>query len=380
MLRERLLSAPAAATPSPTPAAAPSARRPRLAALDAARALGVVAMVLGHTLDGVLSEAARRTPAMARYWQARGFTAPLFLLVAGWAVTLAISRSGATGWAVPRGRLRRVLLLLAVGYGLRWPGWALGRLLGGDRDVWAHLLAFDALHCIAVALLATSLVLALPWHRLGKAAILAGLAAAAVLAGAHASTPGEVLATAAGLPASIPGMALAQVTGGTSAFPLFPWAAYFFAGTLVGLLAPPGRRGGAALAVVAAALLVATTQWLGLGNRGPGSPVLVAYRVGVVLAVLAGLSLVPAALAARAAPLGKSSLAVYAIHLPIVYGWYPFPFYFGWYPLRGLWNTVGRTLGPAAGVAVALLVLAASYALYRLVPAAWRRLRQAPSP
>lgn len=366
------LPATVAATLSPSPAAAPTARRPRLAALDAARALGVLAMVMGHTLDAVLSNEARQTPVMARYWQLRGFTAPLFLLVSGWAVTLAISRSGVTGWAVPRGRLRRVLLLLLIGYGLRWPGWALGKLLDGDRDIWAHFLAFDALHCIAVALLGASLVLALPCHRYAKAAILAGLTAATVLAGARATTPGDVLATAAGLPASIPAMAFVQAIGGTSAFPLFPWAAYFLAGTLVGLLAPPDRRGAAGLAVVAAVLILATTQWLGLSHRTPGSPVLVAYRVGVVLAVLALLSLVPGSLAARAAPLGKSSLGVYAIHLPIVYGWYPFPFYFWCYPLRGLWNTVGRALGPAAGVAVAVLVLAASYALYVLALAGWR--------
>ncbi len=332
-------------------------------------------MVMGHTLDAVLSNAARQGPLMARYWQARGFTAPVFLLVSGWAVTLAITRSGATGWAIPRGRLRRVLLLLVIGYGLRWPGWGLGRLLAGDRDVWAHFLAFDALHCIAVALLATALVLALPWHRLVKVAILAGLAAAAVFAGAGAVTPGQLAATGAGLPRSIPAIAFVQTIGGTSAFPIFPWASYFFAGTLVGLLAPAGRRGAAGLGLVSAALILAATQWWGLGHRTPGDPVLVAYRIGVVLGVLALLSLVPAAIAARAAPLGKSSLGVYAIHLPIVYGWYLLPFWFPWYPLRGLSSSVGKTLGPAAGLTVAALVLAGSYVLYRLLLAGLRRLR-----
>ena len=48
-----------------------------------------------------------------------------------------------------RGRLPRVLLLLAVGYALRWPGWGLDALLAGDPAVWSHLLAFDALHTAA---------------------------------------------------------------------------------------------------------------------------------------------------------------------------------------------------------------------------------------
>ncbi len=379
VVRERPLAANAPATPSPSPesGSAPTLRAPRLAALDAARALGVVAMVMGHTLHAVLSEAAWQSPVLAAYNHARGFTAPLFLLVSGWAVTLAISRSGATGWDVPRGRVRRALLLLAVGYGLRWPGWGLGKLVAGDRKVWAHFLGFDALHCIAVALLATSLVLALPWNRYAKAAILAALAAGAVLAGAGAGTPGETAANLARLPEWLPAMALAQVVGGTSHFPLFPWSGYFFAGTLLGLLAPPDRRGAAGIALVAVAALLATTQWAGLGGRTAGHPVLVVYRIGVVLAVLSALFLVPPRLAARAAPLGKSSLGVYAIHLLIVYGWYLLPFWFPWYPLRGLASSVGKTLGPAAGLAVAVLVLAVSYAVYRLAGAAWRRARSA---
>jgi hypothetical protein len=334
-------------------------------------------MVMGHTLHAVLTPEAWKGPILARYWQARGFTAPLFLLVSGWAVTLAISRSGTSGWAIPRGRLRRVLVLLAIGYGLRWPGWALDKLLAGDRDIWAKFFAFDALHCIAVSLLATSLVLALPLPRYARAAVLAGLAAGAVLLGAQATTPGAAQATAAGLPHSLPLMALAQAVGGTSDFPLFPWAVYFFAGTVVGLVAPPDRRGAAGIAGAAAVLLVVATRWGGLGTRAAGDPVLIAFRIGVVLAALAVLWLVPAAAARFVAPLGKSSLAVYAIHLPIVYGWYAWQYWFPWYPLRGLWgwDGVGSSLGPWAGFATALAVLVGSFALYRLFAAGWRRAR-----
>jgi acyltransferase len=356
------VEAPLKAPPPPEAAPASAAARPRLAALDAARALGVLAMVMGHTLDAVLAPAARETAAMTTYWHARGFTAPLFLVVSGWAVTLAIARSGARGWAIPLGRLRRVVLLLAIGYALRWPGWALDRFLSGDRDVWAHFLAFDALHTIAIALLVTSVVLALPMGEAGQAgkagrvAVVALLCVAAARLGAGAGIPGEQAATAASLPASLPAMALAQAVGGTSAFPLVPWSAYFFAGTLLGLLAPADRRGAVGAAVAGAALVGVTVLWSGLGDRAPGDPVLIAFRTGVVLAVLGALSLVPSRLAARAAPLGRSSLGVYAIHLPIVYGWSTIP---------GLSFRVGRTLGPGAGIALAALVLAASFALYR---------------
>jgi uncharacterized membrane protein len=354
----------AAATPPSAPPAAGQPARPRLAALDAARALGVLAMVMGHTLDAVLSPQARQTPGMVQYWHARGLTAPLFLMVSGWAVTLAISRSSAHGLAVPRGRLQRVVLLLAIGYALRWPGWALDRFLSGDRDVWAHFLAFDALHTIALSLLATSLVMALPCGRAARAAAMAGLACTAVLLGQGAGLPGGAPATAAGLPQSIPAIALAQAFRGSSPFPLFPWSAYFFAGSLVGMLAPPNRRGAAAMAVVGAGLIALAVRFPGLGEREAGDPLLIAFRIGVVLTLLAFLELVPPALARWASPLGKSSLGVYAIHLPIVYGWSTVP---------GLSWRIGQTLGPGAAMALAVLVLLASFALYRALAAAARR-------
>jgi uncharacterized membrane protein len=361
------------AVPDTAPVAAPRTARPRLAALDAARALGVLAMVFGHTLDAVLSPAARATPVMVRYWQARGFTAPLFLLVSGWAVTLAIARSGARGWAVPAGRLRRVVLLLAIGYGLRWPG--LDALWNGDREAWARFLAFDALHCIALSLLLTALVLALPWRTAARAAVLGLLALACVVLGAEALTPGAAEG-ARGLPHAVPLMALVQIVGGTSSFPMFPWAAYFLCGTLVGLVLPADRRGSLWKGAVGLALVVVTLQWPGMGSRAAGDPVLIAFRVGVILTVLALLSLVPAALAARAAPLGKSSLGVYALHLPIVYGWWRFP---------GLSWRVGQTLGVAAGLAAAVAVLVASYVVWRALAAvarlaeAWARAALAPA-
>lgn len=348
--------APALVPPTSVPAPAGVARRPRLAALDAARALGVLAMVMGHTLDAVLSPAARQTPAMLRYWQARGFTAPLFLLVSGWAVTLAIARSSARGWAVPRGRVRRILLLLVIGYALRWPGWAAEQLARGDRVVWAHFLAFDVLHCIGLVLLVTSLVLALPWPAPAKAALLAALAIAAAMLGAGAGTPGQIQAAEPGLPGSLPALALLQIVGGTSPFPVVPWAAYFFTGTVVGLLAPADRRGAVAMAVSGITLVALAWQFPGLGQRPAGDPVLIGFRIGVVLTVLAALELVPAAAAARAAPLGRSSLGVYAIHLPIVYGWSTIP---------GLSWRVGQTLVAGWSIAVAVLVLAVSFAAYR---------------
>jgi uncharacterized membrane protein len=343
--------------------AAPRPSR-RIVALDAARAAGVVAMVVGHTLDAVLSPAARQAPLVGAYWKARGLTAPLFLAAAGWAVTVAIRRSGARGLAVPQGRLPRVLLLLVIGYGLRWPGWGLEQLRAGDVGTWAHLLSFDALHAIALSLLATALVLGLPWTTREKGLLLALLAVLAVALGMDAPVPFERVA----LPASPVALALAQAVGGTSPFPLFPWAAYFLGGALVGLAASDdGRRRVAQLALAGGALVL-PTAWTGVGEMLAAHPSLVAFRMGVVLLVLAALSAVPAAVAARVAPLGRASLGVYALHVPVVYGWSTH---------QGLWARVGQTLPLGRALLLAGLVLAASVAATAAAGAALRAVRVA---
>jgi predicted AlkP superfamily pyrophosphatase or phosphodiesterase/peptidoglycan/LPS O-acetylase OafA/YrhL len=323
-------------------------------ALDAARALGVVAMVCGHTLDALLASSERTRPGVVAYWAARGLTLPLFLTVSGWAVTVAITRSGARGWAVPRARLGRVLLLLAIGYALRWPGWDLAGLWNGGMEPWAHLLAFDALHLIAVALLAASLVLALPWSAREQALLFLLLAVLSVALGLRPPAPLVPLTT--DLPARGPALAFVQATGGTSPFPIFPWAAHFFAGALLGLVSRSAPRRIAASMAGVGAVLVAGTFWTGVATMPVGHPLLLTFRAGVILLLLAALSVVPAGLAARLAPLGRASLGVYAIHVPIVYGWSTLP---------GLAARVGPTLPVGGALAAAAAVLAASYALYR---------------
>ncbi|WP_255821180.1 MULTISPECIES: acyltransferase [unclassified Anaeromyxobacter] len=333
-------------------ASAPQPPRGRIAALDAARALGVLAMVFGHTLDALLAPAVRATAGVELYWKARGFTAPLFLMVSGWAVTVAISRGRARGLDIPRGRIGRVLLLLGIGYALRWPGWGVERLAAGELDVWAHFLSFDALHTIALALLAASLVLALPWSRREHAWAIGALGLLCIALGMLAPAP--VVPGVAELPRSLPALALRQAAGGTSPFPLFPWAAYFFVGALVGLLAGTGGGRSAAGMALVGAVLVAGTIGTGVGEMPMGHPLLFTFRSGAVLLVLAALSTVPAAWAARLAPVGRASLGVYAIHVPVVYGWSTF---------TGLTNRIGPQLGLGSALLVATAVLLGSFAV-----------------
>lgn len=331
----------------------------RLAALDAARALGVVAMVFGHTLDGLLSPAARVAPGMQAYWAARGLTLPLFLTVSGWAVAMAITRGAARGLAIPRGRLSRVLLLLAIGYALRWPGWDFAGLWDLAPYPWVHLLAFDALHLIGVCLLAASLVLALPWSPREQALLFVALTVLAVAMGLR--PPAPLLPEWWELPFG-PSLVLVQAFGGNSPFPIFPWSAHFFTGAVVGLAARADARRTLVVLAASGAVLVVATFWAGVGTMPIGHPVLMAYRTGVVLVVLAALSRVPQGLARRLAPLGRASLGVYAIHVPIVYGWSR---------IDGLTARVGQTLTVGQSILAAVAVLLLSWGIHRALAVAW---------
>jgi acyltransferase len=297
-----------------------------------------MAMVFGHTCDALLSPAARAAPLVVAYWKARGLTAPLFMMVSGWAVTLAVSRAPARGLALVRARLPRVLLLLAIGYALRFPGWDIPGLLAGDPSPWRQFLAFDALHAIAAGLLALLLTLALPWSSREKGLAFVLLAAVAVALGMRAPS----------FPTTLPALALAQALGGTSPFPVFPWAAYFFLGAAIPLLTDirPIRRA-LALAGVGACL-VAVTCWQQVGILPPAHPSLVLFRVGLILMLLALLETSSARVARVLAPLGRSSLPVYAIHLPIVYGWST---------LEGLAQRVGPRLTFSGAALTAVVVL-----------------------
>lgn len=293
--------------------ASPTAREP---GVDAARALAVVAMVFGHTADGLLSDAARSVGWVQSYWSLRGLTAPLFVFVSGWAVLTAIGRSPEQGMAIVRRRLPRVGLLFLIGFLLRWPGWDVDGLLHLRTEVWRHWLGFDALHCIAGSLLLALCVVAMAKSRKARALLLLALAVLVPLFSGHVAE--RVLA--AEVPAFAKGPFVADVT---SPFPLLPWAGYFFAGAVVGELLPTLRSKwarAAALVGVGGALL-SVGLWHGVADAAQTSPFLFAFRIGQVMWVAAIAVALPFVASLRLAVVGRSSLVVYVFHLPVVYGW-----------------------------------------------------------
>lgn len=341
----------------PSHEAKPSKRSP---GLDAVRALAVVAMVFGHTADGLLSDSARALPAVQAYWTFRGLTAPLFLFVAGWAVMASVERSRLNGAALLRKRLPRVALLLFIGYALRFPGWDLRGLLAFHHDVWSQLLGFDALHCIAISLLTGLLVLALTESPRARTVIFGILAVGVPL------LSGALVRMAVSAHLWLP-LRQPVVADASSPFPLLPWAAYFFAGAfcaqLLRKVSPRQGPQAIALLVVGAALTWICFHW---GRTDvQTSPALFGYRLGQVLVLASGAMALPMILAARLSLLGRSSLTVYVAHLPMVYGWGIF---------SGLNARWGRSLSllQVAGVAFVLLVFGLAVAEAIRAFKAWR--------
>lgn len=323
----------------------PAPRARRIVSLDVARGLGVLAMVLGHTLDAVLAPAARAEPAVEAYWRLRGLTAPLFLVVAGWAFTVSASRAPER---VPRRLLRRGLLLLLLGYALRLPGWNWRGFLRGDLETWRGFLAFDALHVIGLGLLLLLGLRSLPLRGRALGAVLLLLAAAWV--GAAMSIP-TVEAR------HLPALTLAQALGGSSPFPIFPWVAYLLAGAAIPLLTGGARSRVVSLSCAGAALLLGA-HLHGMERLPPQHAALAAHRLGMVLLLLALLEAAPAALSSALAPLSRSSLPIYAVHVALVYGWLEMP---------GLATRIGPRLSLAQAAAAGLAVLAISALFAKLL-------------
>ncbi len=314
--------------------------------LDRARAVAVIAMVMGHTLDAVLSDVARNSAGMLTYWSMRAVTAPLFLFVAGWAFATTVQRTGVRGASVLRRYVPRAGLLLGWGYLLRWPGWGLPALFAGDPVVWRHFLAFDALHGVAGALLLGASVLAVLRGRVARMGALATLSLLFPLVSPWVRAAVE----GGGWP-----LALEQALAGkTSSFPLFPWSAYFFAGGFTGLGLGLVKRVPQWLVMIGTGTALLSLMALWGGDPRVSDPTLVVWRLGL-LGVVAGLAmLLPSRLDGLLGPVGRASLWVYVVHLPIAYGWSTFP---------GLASRWGHSLDVLPALAAALTVLTVSLAL-----------------
>ena len=328
--------------------------------LDAVRGVSVLAMVFGHTLDLTLLDHARGLPLVGLYWSFRGLTAPLFLVVAGWALVSSLRSTQAD--TVGR-RLRRAALVLALGYGLHWPGLAAAQGMAAEGTLWPHLLAFDALPCIGWSIVAGVVLLSLLPRTPGRIGAL-GVLALWVPFVATVSWP-------VGLNA---GWLWRGFLGHPEAhFPLVPWSAFFFLGgaLALGLQSFRARRHRAMALLVAGPVLLLLLEETGLETWSLSSPWPAFYRMGQALVALGLLSTVPLWRIPGLVSLGRRSLGVYVAHLVVLYGWAGD---------AGLVSRWAHQLSMLPALGMAAVVLVAAVAMAQGVPVALRWLEENAAP
>ena len=316
-----------AARPELVVTAATSTRRPYL---DWLRGIAVLIMIEAHLIDSWTGVPDRNTKLFEWAMVLGGFGAPLFLLLAGVAVSLSAgskARRGATGATAALAVMRRGLEIFGLAFLFRVQAWILG------WSSYRTLLRVDILNVMGPAIVAAAAlwgVCSRPRRR--EVAFLSMTLAMTVL------TP--IVRTAswlAGFPDPIE--AYVRPAGVYSGFPFFPWAGFVFAGAFVGALLdrhPPTVPradtrantwfgvGGGLLAVAAYAGSFLPTLYA-QSDFWTSSPSFFLIRLGLLVMT------VGVAYAWERRPwgrggwswvqqLGRTSLFIYWIHVELVYG------------------------------------------------------------
>ena len=337
----------------------------RVIFIDLARALAVVLMVSGHTSSALLA-ASYRQGDWIRIWEfQRGLTSALFLLLSGFAFSVATTRHWAShirpSFALVK-RLRRFGLFILLGYALHFPVRRFAQLATATDQQWRTFLSVDVLQLIGVTFVAVQLLVLIVQSR--RAFMIVAFVLAAFVIGAAPAV--WRIDWTGRLPLAIASY-LSPGTG--SQFPLFPWAGFVLIGAGAGQIY--ARWGAAHLGafanlgmLVPGIVLTLIAYNLDNGPAAPSGaddwswvPGQILLRTGVCLVILGlvahasrRIEQLPHVFGAVA----QESLVVYFVHLCIVYGsiWN-----------SGLYRFYGEALGPGGTVLAVIAVVLPMIAL-----------------
>lgn len=356
---------------STPPAGLPGVHAHRVIFIDLARALAAVFMVYGHAIDALLAPAFK-TGLWHDAWQfQRGLTSALFLMLSGFAFSVATGRHWASHTRISPAwwrRVRRFASFVLLGYLLHFPAGRLADVKYAAEPQWRSFYAVDVLQLIGVAfILVQCLVLVVKSRRAFTHATLVLAALVIALTPVMWGTDWRPW-----LPMGVWAY-LSPVYGrGFPLFPLFPWAAFILVGAGLGQIY--ARWGGAHLRDFAVRALVVPGLVLVAGGYAAGwyphpmfatgaravLEVDMIIRVGTCFLILALIAMASGRLTRLPhifSAVAQETLLIYFIHLCIIYGsvW-----------STGLLQAFGPTLEPVGMFVVVVLLVSAMAGL-----AAW---------
>jgi uncharacterized membrane protein len=348
----------------------------RIQFIDLLRGWAVIVMIETHVFNASLSSEVTSGDPFQLLKFINGLVAPAFLFASGLAFAVTANRKIADylsfGPKLFR-QLGRLLFIIGVGYLMHLPKFSLQHLVTlTDPGQWEPVYQADVLQCIGVSLLMMQiLLLVLRSERslylaLGVITVVLLVATPFVWSvDAWTIFPPPVAEYLNGLHHSL--------------FPLFPWSAFLFAGSLTGYWyihtgrAKPANTVSVVFAGTAALLIVFSIVFEPIASRfypvydyWRFSPTFVLLRLGLVFILTAALFLYEkhAGVAPSSAVtlIGRQSLLVYVAHLFLIYG------DFGVFSFQ-------RMAGNAFGYLEALVVAVVLFVLMYLLAAAWEHVR-----
>ena len=313
----------------------------RWIALDWFRFTAVVLMVQGHTFTALVEEAVKPLKWYRHHNFVHGYTAPMFLFAGGLAFGVTTFRRWEDHTRFTkksRQRIGRYLWMWLIGYALHLPTrdlWSLTSLAPEDLHKFARI---DALQHIGATLIFCELLVMVLRNRRAVVATAAVLGTAVVMLGPWVWR--------IRVEQWLPTMLAAYVNNSAgSLFPLVPWSGFIFAGLVSAhLLGDPDRHGGGLGLGVRFGIAGALLMWVpvliqrnGFDPFGPHnfwrtSPYFFAWRLGNVISLLAALCVVqhlyvkwkkdrpPGAINRIVSIMAAETLAIYVVHLMILYG------------------------------------------------------------
>ena len=314
-------------------------KRNRIIFLDMMRALAVLMMVEGHTIDTFLSDQYRTfdSTLFSIWFTIRGFTAPIFMFTSGVAFTYLLRSVKEPFFQNPRVQkgFLRFLTLVVIGYLLRYPTFSVLDFSVVTREQWMGFFTVDALHLIGFGLL---FILGLSYIseklKIGDFTIFS--IGALFFFGMFNFT--ETINWANYLPIPFAGY-LYHGTG--SYFPFFPWAGYVICGGMLGSYLAHNPDSftstkfslrlfyiGAGILILSQIIEAAEDIFYGKEEFWTDNFYVITLRLGGIILLNSFMSFV--ALKLKNIPefvkqVGRHTLLVYSVHVIILYGsaWVP---------------------------------------------------------